>query len=482
MNETIDSAQFVKSRHSKWIFFSNASSQLASTLIGAVQGFLLFFYQVVIGLNIWYIVLAMTIFTIYNGINDPVIGYLVDRNFKFTRKWGRRFPWIVIGIIPWSLSVYLLFTVPNIDAAVNPWSVFWWLLFTLFLLDTFGTLVSVNQNALRPDLFRTEGERRRFAKYYTPIDILAIIIGMLLPAVFIDFFPGDARASYSLMGVVIATISLIFFIVSLPGNREDKVVIDRYFSSDYKRMNFFKALWKALKSRSFIVFFVFSTCYGIQIAVVVVNMLYLTTFVLQIGADMYIVILAIYLFGTLISYPLWLRYLRKINNNKKAFVIAGLTQCAALIPLTFFVGLEDLFIWSLVLGLASGGLNAFTSTILFPSVVDDFVVRIGKNQKGVLIGIAALLGRLVATIDETIIAWVHNITGFIEGNETYAEMLVDVTAAGGDINLVLLGIRLLMGIIPAVVLLLGILVFWKWFPLTQDVVVNNKIKLEELGF
>ena len=62
MNETIN--QSSESRHSNWIFFSNASSQLCSTLIGAVQGFLLFFYEAIIGLNIWYIFLAMTLFTI----------------------------------------------------------------------------------------------------------------------------------------------------------------------------------------------------------------------------------------------------------------------------------------------------------------------------------------------------------------------------------------------------------------------------------
>jgi len=120
-----------------------------------------------------------------------------------------------------------------------------------------------------------------------------------------------------------------------------------------------------------------------------------------------------------------------------------------------------------ILGFASGGLNTFTSTIIFPNVVDDFVVKTEKNQKGILIGIFALLARLVATIDELIFAIVHTITRFEE--DPYGASAV-------------FGIRLLQGIIPAMVLLVGILIFWKFYPLTQDVVLKNKTKLDELGF
>jgi len=115
-------------------------------------------------------------------------------------------------------------------------------------------------------------------------------------------------------------------------------------------------------------------------------------------------------------------------------------------------------------------------------VTEDVIVKMGKNQKGVLFGISALLGRLVASIDEFIIAVVHDTTGFIAGKDTYAEMLIAVTAAGGDINLVLWGIRLLQGVIPGVILLLGVLIVWKFFPITQEKLLSNKAKMKELGF
>jgi len=129
-----------------------------------------------------------------------------------------------------------------------------------------------------------------------------------------------------------------------------------------------------------------------------------------------------------------------------------------------------------------GSMWAFFYTIIQASVVDDFVASTKKNQKGLLLGVSTLLGRLVATIDEGIFALVHWITGFPEGVTTYTELVTEVTLLGGDVGLTLLGIRLLFGVIPSVILIAGTFIFWKYFPLTQDKIIANKKILEELGF
>ena len=488
MNETITYTESTETRHSKLTFLSNAFGLLCATLIGAIQGFTLFYYEAVVGLRASYIAIGMFIFLIYNGLNDPIFGYLMDRNLKFTRKWGRRFPWIVIGIVPWVLSVVLLFSAPNLPKNItgellNPWPAFGFLILSLVLIDTFGTLVGVNFKAIQMEKFRTEHERNRFTKYYAPLDILAIVLGMLLPPLFTDMIPGDAFASYSMMAVILAVIALVFGFLSLPGNREDKIMIDRFYSPDsVKRMNFFKVFKEAIKTKSYVVWFIFGICNGIWIALVVNNMLYITTFVLDVGGDMFLIIMALNLVGTLISIPIWLRYIRKIKNNKKAIVIAGFMTVAATLPLTFFTGLIDIMIFGFILGLVQGGLNSYIYTIIGPSVTEDVIVKMGKNQKMVLFGISAMLFRFVAFIDEFIVAFVHDTTGYIAGNDNYLDMLAAVNAAGGDMALVQMGIRLLQGVIPALVLLVGVLILWKFFPITQERLLSNKAKLEELQF
>jgi len=93
----------------------------------AFMAFGFFFYETEIGLNVWYVGLGFVVFAIWNAINDPLVGYLTDRPFKFTRKWGRRFPWIMIGGVLWVFSYILIFIPPNVNPQSGAWILFLWL-------------------------------------------------------------------------------------------------------------------------------------------------------------------------------------------------------------------------------------------------------------------------------------------------------------------------------------------------------------------
>ncbi|MFW9951358.1 MAG: MFS transporter [Candidatus Thorarchaeota archaeon] len=464
-------------RHPKWKYASNGTFQFTFNIMNTTMSvYLFFYYEVVLGLNAWLIFLALAIFTVYDAIDDPIIGFLIDRNFKFTRKWGRRFPWIVIGSIPWCLSLYLIFTAPNIDASINPWPIFFWLLLSMFVFDTLGALIGINVMALRPDLFRTEAERQKFTPYWTLIDILATTSGMIIPPIFLGFSSG--KAAYSFMGGMIAIIAAISAILTFPGAWEDKIVKDRYFATEYKRMNLFKGIFEVIKTKSFLIYFIVNITFAMIVSMLMANTNYITAFVLRTGPEMITIIFGVFILGVVVSLPFWLKYLKKTQNNKKVFTIGGVALSAALIPLTFFQTMIDLFIMLFILGLAMGSMWCFMYTIIQASVVDDFVVRTKKNQKAILIGTIILLGRLVASLDELVFSIVHGLTGFQPGYTTYEALAAVVP----DIELVLIGIRLLFGIIPALILLAGTLIFWKFFPLTPDIVLKNKIELEKLGF
>ncbi|MCK4239297.1 MAG: MFS transporter, partial [Candidatus Lokiarchaeota archaeon] len=71
-----------------------------------------FFYESELGLNVWIVSFGIIIFALWNAINDPLVGFLTNRPFKFTKKWGRRFPWIFMGGIPWIFCYILIFMPP----------------------------------------------------------------------------------------------------------------------------------------------------------------------------------------------------------------------------------------------------------------------------------------------------------------------------------------------------------------------------------
>ncbi|TFH31045.1 MAG: MFS transporter [Promethearchaeota archaeon] len=468
-----------KSRHSNWRYASLGSFQVIATLVGSTQAIYLYFYYFnVLGLDNDLIFLALTIFTIYDAINDPIIAFLVDRNFKWTRKWGRRFPWIVIGIVPWILSLYLIFSAPDVDASVNPWPVFWWLIGSMVIYDTFMTLVTVNIGALHPDIFREESERQKFTYFWVFFDIAAQGIGMMLPPMLLG---SNDRESFAFMAGVIMFICLVMAAFFLPGTREDKVVIDRYYDGNHEKMGMFKGWIEVLKLKSFIAFFVALMCFNMAVSIIMTMGPFISNFLLQLPPGDEIIIYVVFLSGTIISIPFWVKYLKKTQDAKKALSIGGFALAITFIPLTFYVGMVDLLIYFFLCGLAMGSMWAFFYTIIANSVIDDFVATTKKNQKGILLGVWAVMARLVATLDEGIITLVQNITGFPAGVENFEALEAEVIATGGDMGLIQNGLRILIGVIPGLIIFIGTFVFWKLYPLTPDKVKENKEILRKLN-
>jgi GPH family glycoside/pentoside/hexuronide:cation symporter len=466
-----------ESRHSKLTYLSFSTYNFTGSLIIAAQTIVLFFfYEAVIGLNAWLIFIGLGIATFWDAINDPIIGHLIDRNTKLTKKWGRRFPWIAFGIVPWCFSLLLVYMPPDIDPQTNGWLLTIWLAFSVCLFDTLHTMIYVNIAALRADKFRTEKERRTLASFFTPIDILGQVFGMLLPPIFLSM--GQGKEVYAFMALMIAGISLITSFIFLPGTREDEIMIERYFKRQYKEMGFLEGLKAGFKLKSFIIFIIAFAAFEVTTRLLIINALYLAIFVLRADAELVTIIFAIFLLGTLFSVPFWITLAKKLDNNKKAFTIGGFAICGALLPMSFFQTIIDLLIFIFILGFALGCIWTLLLPVIQPNVLDDFVVRTQKNQKGVLIGLTTFIVRLSGAIDTLLIATVHSTTGYVEGYDTYNGL----AGAVSDINLVIWGIRLLSGIIPLCVMLIGILIFWKFYPLTQDKVKDNKEKLIELGF
>ena len=467
------------SRHSFWTYLSFGTYNITWTIPSATMSlFMFFFYHTVIGLDSLLIFTVVAINTLWAGLNDPLIGWLTDRNFKWTQKWGRRFPWIVIGIIPYSLSLIMIFSPPGTVTDLGVVPIMIWLLISLVLYDLFITIVEIHVSILRADKFRTEAERRKYAGSWGFFDMTAQVLGMMLPPLLIFF--GATIFSYSIMASIIALIASIFAVIFiLKGAREDKIVIDRYYSREYERLNIFKAVLLVIKQKSFMSLYTSYVLWLAASSIAIAMVAYLTTFILQSNdPDVMVIYFALFLLGSLISIPLWVKLLKRMNNNKKLYLIGSFMIMGAYSLLTFFQTDIDLMIIMFLVGFTNGCVWTIGMPVLYSNVQDDFVVRTGKNQKGVLVGTWAVIGLITAFIDEGLISLVFTFTGFEAGIEDYAALV----ASGLDVGLVLFGIRLLLGVIPALLILVGALIFWNYYPLTQEKVLENKVKLAEIGF
>ena len=150
------------------------------------------------------ITIAMMVALVWDGINDPIMGFIVE---KVHFKLGKFKPWILIGAIGNTLAVMLLFLVRP-----SSW-VFVVLMIVFYILwDTFFTMNDIGYWAMLPSLSSDEKER---ATLTSRVTICAAIGGFLmtgaatlLPTMFGASSGKGAATIYGIMAIVVSLLFL----------------------------------------------------------------------------------------------------------------------------------------------------------------------------------------------------------------------------------------------------------------------------------
>lgn len=106
--------------------------------------------------------------------------------------------------------------------------------------------------------------------------------------------------------------------------------------------------------------------------------------------------------------------------------------------------------------------------VIFGQVIDESIVINEKRQEGMYNGVRIFFSRAAGVIQVVTIALVHELTGFNQATETQTP-------------LAMIGIRLHMGLIPAIIMAIGLLVFWKWYDITPEKAEQFKQRIVEIG-
>jgi len=427
---------------------------------------LYFFYVETIGVDSLIVGLAVVVYAIWNAVNDPLVGYLTNKPFKFTKKWGRRFPWIMIGGLAYILSYILIFTPPDVDPQSGAWIFFIWFVISTAIFDTFNSIFFVNFASLFPDKFRSVEERRKATGIQTPIGIVGVALGALLPPMIIN--SGDA-STYIINAGLVIIIGIIALVLSIPGCREDQVTIDNYLEKHDTEDgdSFFKTLKLTLKQKSFLFFIITYMLYRSLVISFQASIPFFVEFILV--EKVQTLLSAGFLVGALISSPLWAYIAQKTNNNKKVLLINSLLLTIFTIPFIFVNSVVISLIVMIFWGFGLGGFWTMLSPT-FADVINEAVVTNKKRQEGIFNGFLQFFGRLAILVQAISFATVHTITGFVEGG-----------AVGVQPPLAIWGIHVHFALIPVIFMLLATLIFWKFYDLTPDKVKLNQERIIELN-
>lgn len=180
------------------------------------------YYETEILFPIVLVGIAFLIYGIWNMINDTIAGFLSDKNYKFTKKWGRRFPWFIMSAIPCAFVYIIIFIVPFVDIPM----IFIWLLLMICLFDFLYSMWNINWLALYPDKFRSNEERTKVAGLITVWGNLGIALGMIVPPLFIQY---GHKETYIYTAIILVGITVVNILLMIPGMFEDKELREDLF-------------------------------------------------------------------------------------------------------------------------------------------------------------------------------------------------------------------------------------------------------------
>lgn len=465
MNNTDSNYSEIK-RYRKRTITSFQLGNLVGLMFSQIYGQqLTYYYQSYIGLDITLFLIAQIIFMVYNMVNDPFLGYLSDKSTRFTERWGKRFPFIMMGAIPWVIIPIFLYTAPSL-LLVGQLGVFLWFLIVQSINDTVFSLMDVNRVGLFPDKFRHDKDRKIGGAITTVLETLGILFGVLIPVLTIDEL--GPELGYPIQAITASGIALVFILLMIPGVREDKKMRDRHVRIDkeVKHEPFFKGLITTIKDKNFIGYMALYTVYTTAMGIIMSSIPFFVQDILLLPKLGELITLA-YVFAVILAAFLWYKLSFKIGIKKVALIGAILLGLMGL-PMLFVPmgpsGLPFVIVIFIIGGFVDGAIISMTMP-LFSSIIDKATVSSGKRKEGIYQGTFVFFSRFGIAINAFVFWIVRILTGYI---------------SGATEPLPLLGLRLQVSVFPLIIIYTGAFLFWKFYKLTDKEIKENTIKLQKL--
>ena len=439
---------------------------LAEFISGAYGIMVYYFFESEMHLDALYVTIATVIYSIWNAVNDPLIGYVTGKTSNVTRRFGRHTPWILSGIVLCSLSYVGIFAVPSWFKA-GPVRLFLWMVVFVCLNDGFYSLWEVNYQEVFPNKFRTTEERAKTAVIQTSIGVFGIALGAVLPPLFYSYGKPESFAVSALIIGAIGVIGAVLIRKGVSETAEMRNASEKVEKQD--EIGFFKALVQSVRHKEFLALLLMLFFYQSACMCMTGSVNYVVSGVLGMKSSATTPIFAGMLIGALVSILVWRAVAKRIrNNNQKLLVITSFAMAVASAALFFadsqLAFMLGMFAW----GLGFGGFWTFMTPAM-ADVVDSVVVSEKRREDGVLMGVRAFFMRLAYT-SQAIVFWLcHKLTGY------------DSTVSGIQAPLARIGIKLHISLVPAVFFAIAAMCMLLINPLTPDKVEQNKEELKKLG-
>ena len=420
-----------------------------------------------LGIPIYLVLIMFGIYALWDAINDPLTGNLLDRSSKFTSKYGKRFPFIVIGLIG-ALGTLLLLFLP---VSSDPLMAMLWLLIIIIIYDAFQTMYELSVSGLIVDRFRDQKQRIRLGGYTRLVGgVRGIITSISIPLLILIGGGLSNPNAYFFMAVIVI---IALFIVSIPmvlTTREPEEMIElrtRLNVEGKSSSPAIEVIKRALTDKNFmsvvlayLVWVVLMGCFGVGLQFYIVDVLEMPITAVALPT----IAMLLVSFATI---PLWMKIAKKVGS-RKTYLYLLLWTAISVGSFIFAVNYTIVIIISALVGVALGG-----SMVVYQGAtseaIDNATLTSGIREESSYHGVLRFFSATGIFFQVLIFTIVQTLTGY------------DPLLGPDNTDLAKFGLLLQMSLVPAACMLIIALIFWKFTTVTKEKAIENKKKLIELN-
>jgi GPH family glycoside/pentoside/hexuronide:cation symporter len=408
------------------------------------------FMMDVIGMTPGLVAIILFVGRSWDYVNDPIIGHLSDRT---RTRWGRRRPFLLFGAIPFGLSFILLWLSPNFSQ--TGLIIYYSLGYVVY--EALATTVYMPYFALTPELTEDYDERTQLISFRMLFNILGSLTAYIFPMMVIGSMVPENTQRVLLMGVIAGAIAATPLIGVFLGTREKK----EYMLE--KKPKFWQSLKAAFKNRPFVFGAGIYLLTWMTIIVVETNLLLYIKYIIDREGQSSLIMASIFI-TAIIALPLW-NWASKHWNKRLAYII-GIAFWAVVMMVLILVTPETPF-WVILVLCIMAGIGVSAAQVLPWAIIPDAIEwdewKTFERHEGMFYSLITLMGKIANSLAAPLSLMILELTGYQAGSIVQPDSAI-------------MGIRLVIGPIPAV-LLTGGIIFAIFYPLSRE--QHHKI-VEEL--
>ncbi len=374
----------------------------SSAVTGLVQGYLLYFYTSCIGISASAVGVMFLVSKIFDGLNDPIMGVIVD---KTRTKMGKMRPYLLAGAIPWGIITILMF-LPQIYAGMNMSGKIAYMYVTYLLYGIMGTIIGVPLDGIPAVASPNTDERAKIISISRVLGSIGEQSALVLLTFFLLLTHDDYTSSYMWMGIIIGVLGPLFMVLGCLSIKERLEPTNQTPSM----LEGFKYLFKNKQFFLLILSNLLTFFRNLVSAMIV----YVVSYVIAKGSLQIVFSLpgaVASMIGMMIAPKL-----RKLMDSKKLFILATIWHSAVLALIFFIcliVGVDKLpttWGWIMLAGLMFfamipvGILNVIPH-LMATDTLDYWEDKTGERCEGITFSLMSLRSKISSGFKDYVLAW-----------------------------------------------------------------------------